>query len=824
MISGRKIMGILMVCLMLVSLAAPVLAASGDPVTGATVNIHVMGSGNYNKNVMLTTDDSGQYSATFAAGQIWDMEVNATGYLDEQVFDYGAGPNITADFQKNIVLVKAPAKNCTVKGFVKSPTGSSISGVSISINWGDNQGHYMSLQDVTTDSSGYYSFAAMPGDYSLWFNADGYYGVYECSFSIYGGMKWVNQTLKAQPPADAHIIGTITDQQASPLSGVSIYAVGTNTDGMYSYGMGTSDYSGTYDVALPAGTYNVTYSYIDYTTGTHYYDVTRHATVASGATHAEDVTMASVPTYEITLQVNDATGAPLSGVAVNWQISNDSASFSNYGYTDSSGQLIISSCLGIGSASLSLSGYWDKTVNLDMNLMKGTTVTSTLEQITKDATISGTVTVGGTPVLYQSVSVHVTATQGTYYDYATTDDLGRYSISVAAGTVNISSYYYDVSSDQQVIFSDSFSLTSGQQKTEDIAFVLVPETIRISGTVTEGAYTGAPSGLPDDLNGDGVPDNAPITNDTGGETITPVVIIGETSATITGDTGGSVAISGSITVDIPPGAISGSLNVTVQEQSATSPAGFTLLGHVFEIGPTGTQFSKPVNITLHYNPADIPTGVNETDINIYWYNEQTNSWVDMGGTVDTTAHTVTIQVTHLSKYAMMVSSADTGSGGSSDTLGLLGYIGPIPILILVILLVLIVIVAAAKGGRKKAAPPSYGPTSYQQTQTYQPPPPQAYAPQPQQYNQPYNQPPAPPATPPTQPQYNPPQQQAYQPAPQPVPAPVPAPVQQPGLKPTSGRCSNCGSTGLIFNDDGSGRCNQCGHTFWWDKTRAPPTF
>ena len=771
------------------------------------------------------------------------MEVTADGYLDEQVFDYGAGPTISSDLQKDVVLVKAPAKNCTVKGYVRAESGVAITGATVTINWGDNQGHYLSLPDVTTDSSGYYSFQAMPGDYWLWFNADGYYGVYECSFSLYGGEKWVNQTLKAEPAADAHITGVITDEQQSYLSGVYVSAVGTSTDGFYSSGSATSDSSGRYDIALPGGTYNVTYSYI-YTTGTHYYTVTKQISVASGSTHAEDVTMKAIPTYTLTLQVNDETGSPLSNVSVSWQISNDSAKFSDSGMTNKTGEITISACLGTGSASLSLNGYWDKTVNLDMNLMKGTTVTSTMSQINKDATISGTVTLDGLPLASQTVSFEITSSLGTYYDYATTDIDGYYTIMVATGTVNVTSYYYDQTTGQRVSFSDTLTVSTGDQMTEDIAFTLAPETIKIYGTVTEGTYTGAPSGLPDDLNGDGIPDadtggSIPGTNDTSGNTTTPGEIIGEAVSTITAETGGTVEISGSISVEVPPGAINGTLNITVQEETATSPAGFTLLGHVYEIGPTGTQFSEPVNITLHYNPADVPAGVAENDIHIYWYNEQTNSWVDMGGTVDTTAHTVTIQVTHLSKYAMMVSSTDTGDNGeTNDTLGMLGYIGPIPILVLVILLVIIVVAAAARGGKRKTPPP-YGPQQR---------PPQGYGQQPPAYRAPpqYNQAPppaqAPPSRPAPPPAYAPPQtyqqapppqpaQPAYQPpAPQPVqqtppPAQAPAPAPAaPRPKPTSGRCSQCGSTNLTFNDDGSGRCNQCGHTFWWDKSRAPPSF
>ncbi len=823
MMRGKKFIVAAMIGLLLVSMALPVLAASGDPVAGATVNIHVKGSGDYNKNVALTTDGTGQYEAMFAPGQIWDMEVNKTGYLTEQTYTYGEGPSLssTGDFQKDIVLVKPPAKNCTIKGYISSDGGSAISGANISINWMDNQSHYVFLPKVTADASGYYSFPAMPGDYILWFDADGYYGVHECTFSLYGGVKWVNETLDAVPTPDANITGIVTDQQGNPLPGVYVSAYGTSILGFPTSGWGSTDYSGAYDLGVPAGTYNVTYS--SSAVSTKYYSSTYQITVSSGVRNTKNVTLVAIPTYTLSLQVNGADGKPLSGVRVGWQISNESATFSDSPTpytTDSSGMVNISACLGTGSATLVLDGYWTKNLDLNMNTMKGTTITLTMEKTLADATISGTATLAGTPIPNQVIYVEVTSSYGSYKTSLSTDLSGSYSISVPVGTVNITSSYYDTATSQSLRFSDTFTVSPGDQKTEDIVFKFTTEDIKIYGTVTEGVYTGAPRGLLDDLNGDGVPDN-PITNDTGGGTITPVVTVGNASAVITADTGGTVAISGSITVEVPPGAINGTLNITVHEETASSPAGFTLLGHVYEIGPTGTQFSKPVNITLHYDPADIPSGMSETDIHIYWYNEQTNSWVDMGGTVNTANHTVTIQVTHLSKYAMMVSSTDTGDNGeTTDTLGMFGYIGPVPVLVILILLVLIVVVAIARGGgRKPAPPPAYGPPpAYRQPsqpQYQQPPQQQAYrAPPPPQPPQ-YRQAPPQPRTPP---------QQYQQPARPPAPAPQPVPVQQSRPKPTSGRCSSCGSTNLTFNDDGSGRCNQCGHTFWWDKSRAPPTF
>jgi hypothetical protein len=309
-IKNRIIAGSI-VALFLLSLAVPVVGTIGSPVEGATVEVHVIGSNGYNKVSQLTTDSSGNYEVMVAPSQIWDMEVRKEGYLSEQIFDYGKGPNITSDFHKDILLVKMPAKTCRVEGYVKDTSGSAIDGATVSIMWGDNQSHTVFLPDVTTDSTGHYSFAAMPGDYTLWFNAKGYMGVYECRFSLYSGVKIVNETLEPYDNgnigAKSHIVGIISDEDGNPLSGVNI-VVNKSSIPVTS---AVSDSAGHYSVNVTSGVYNITYSFMDWSTWTQYYTVTKQITVGSGQTYQEDITMIKVPTYNITLQIQNETGAPI---------------------------------------------------------------------------------------------------------------------------------------------------------------------------------------------------------------------------------------------------------------------------------------------------------------------------------------------------------------------------------------------------------------------------------------------------------------------------------------------------------------------------------
>jgi len=123
-----------------------------------------------------------------------------------------------------------------------------------------------------------------------------------------------------------------------------------------------------------------------------------------------------------------------------------------------------------------------------------------------------------------------------------------------------------------------------------------------------------------------------------------------------GAEGGQV-IEGEAILDIPKGALTKNVDIIIEkvnngEVSITGT--FKLAGEIYEFGPSGQQFDKPVAIILGYDPNKL--AAREAPA-ICVYDPATKAWVNLGGVVNETTHTVMIQVTHFSKYAVMAEPA-----------------------------------------------------------------------------------------------------------------------------------------------------------------------
>ncbi|HWR40854.1 MAG TPA: cell wall-binding repeat-containing protein [Patescibacteria group bacterium] len=68
------------------------------------------------------------------------------------------------------------------------------------------------------------------------------------------------------------------------------------------------------------------------------------------------------------------------------------------------------------------------------------------------------------------------------------------------------------------------------------------------------------------------------------------------------------------------------------------------------------QFNSPVMITFPIATADLPSGVTPQQLAIYWWNQDRNDWVKLGGAFDTSTKTISVPTYHFSTYAVM---ADT---------------------------------------------------------------------------------------------------------------------------------------------------------------------
>ena len=131
---------------------------------------------------------------------------------------------------------------------------------------------------------------------------------------------------------------------------------------------------------------------------------------------------------------------------------------------------------------------------------------------------------------------------------------------------------------------------------------------------------------------------------------------------------------------VQEGALSENKTFTVSQAPPESISGYKMASHIFSIGSSGTIFSIQSTLTLPYDGSELPDGVSEGDLAIY-RRTSGGGWELVGGTVNTTANTVSVQIDHLSEYAVMASApVPNGEGG-------------LPLLIIGVVVAVILIVA-----------------------------------------------------------------------------------------------------------------------------------
>jgi hypothetical protein len=110
-----------------------------------------------------------------------------------------------------------------------------------------------------------------------------------------------------------------------------------------------------------------------------------------------------------------------------------------------------------------------------------------------------------------------------------------------------------------------------------------------------------------------------------------------------GSQGGTVA-SDQVLIEIPPGALPADTAVTITPAENPLP---NAAGPAFIFGPEGLQFSRPVTITLPFDPAAIPDG---EVVSVYTAPVGSTLFTDIGGTAVGT-RAVQTMTTHFSVFA-----------------------------------------------------------------------------------------------------------------------------------------------------------------------------
>jgi len=142
----------------------------------------------------------------------------------------------------------------------------------------------------------------------------------------------------------------------------------------------------------------------------------------------------------------------------------------------------------------------------------------------------------------------------------------------------------------------------------------------------------------------------------GGPTSSPQAVDTTTgSASVAPGLGGKISLGSDVSIEIPSDALNGTANVTVTIRKVNSPpaipAGFSLQGNVFEFtvgGNASYSFNKPVTLTFTYDPDSLADGEIPA---IYYYDEISAQWVNLGG--DISGDTITVTVDHFTKFAVL---------------------------------------------------------------------------------------------------------------------------------------------------------------------------
>ncbi len=146
------------------------------------------------------------------------------------------------------------------------------------------------------------------------------------------------------------------------------------------------------------------------------------------------------------------------------------------------------------------------------------------------------------------------------------------------------------------------------------------------------------------------------TSGTGFDTIPPAVTpvgtpVGNKVTKTIGTGGGSITSDdGRVQLTIPPGALSGNTDISIQSVTNTCPGG---IGVSYDLLPNGTKFSTPASLTFNYADSD----VDGTDPLLLYtaFQDSIGQWevVDSDKEVDTVGKTVSFDINHFTIYTVV---------------------------------------------------------------------------------------------------------------------------------------------------------------------------
>jgi hypothetical protein len=117
------------------------------------------------------------------------------------------------------------------------------------------------------------------------------------------------------------------------------------------------------------------------------------------------------------------------------------------------------------------------------------------------------------------------------------------------------------------------------------------------------------------------------------------------------------AFGGTVRLEVPAGAVSSPLSITVDRVDQPSSDPSTVRATGFIVAPQGMALAVPATLSIGYEPGEGPGGVPEFDLRIHRFGAAGRESV--GGAVDAAVHVASAPVTALGMFAVARAPAET---------------------------------------------------------------------------------------------------------------------------------------------------------------------
>jgi hypothetical protein len=94
------------------------------------------------------------------------------------------------------------------------------------------------------------------------------------------------------------------------------------------------------------------------------------------------------------------------------------------------------------------------------------------------------------------------------------------------------------------------------------------------------------------------------------------------------------------------------LELSIDTNPPTLPDG-NIIGQAYDLEPSGATFDPPITLTWSYQSSYVPEGIDEMDLYVAYYSDDTGGWTALESDVDPLEDTITASVTHLTTFAVL---------------------------------------------------------------------------------------------------------------------------------------------------------------------------